>query len=108
MTKLLTTIAFATFAGLAASPLPVAEDGVRPCLDDWSVAGRIVRERALVPPKRIRKLARKAYPGELIKMALCKNGERHYYRLVIFEASGKLRTITIDAASPFDKGSPAK
>jgi len=79
----------------------VADAGAATCVDDWSVAGPIVRERDLVSPKRIRKLAGQEFPGELIKMALCKKDDRHFYRLVIFEASGQLRTVIVDAAKPF-------
>ena len=73
------------------------------CYSNWSEAGAIVRKNDLTPANRLKALARKHARGRLIKIALCEDkGGRFIYRLVLFETSGKLYNLTVDADRPFE------
>ena len=73
------------------------------CYSDWQVAAPIVRDRGLVPARIVRERARAIVKGEIIKIELCKGKGRYYYRLVVYEARGRVRNLIVDAARPFER-----
>ncbi len=91
-------VVFAAAAGVAVSPVHAA-DGA--CFKDWSDAGPVVRQEGLTPAKQLPELARDRVEGDLIKVTLCEEGGRYVYRLVFFDASGRVTNLTVDAKDPF-------
>ena len=73
------------------------------CYADWSDAGPIVRQQALVAVKDIHEIARKRQIGDLVKVTLCEENGRYVYRLVVREPTGRIVALTIDARKPFDR-----
>jgi uncharacterized membrane protein YkoI len=96
--------------GLAAQPQPAAlthsahtTNTADRCYADWSDAGPIVRQEALVAVKDVHELARKRQIGDLVKVTLCEEKGRFVYRLVVREPTGRIIALTTDARKPFDR-----
>lgn len=76
----------------------LAEDN---CISDWSEAAPLVRQHGLMPVEKLTPLARQKLKGDIVKVTLCKENGAYVYRLVVREPSGPMRTITVDAKTPF-------
>ena len=83
-------------AGLAAPAL--ADDG---CIDDWSTAAPVVKEEGLANVETVTELARSKVKGDVVKVTLCREDGRYVYRLVLRTATGKHKSLTVDAKEPF-------
>ena len=109
MSKIGTFIQNAITAGfLALAPLsaPQAVSKEQVCFEDWTQAGSVVRDQSLTPPKDVRDLAKGKVAGELVKMMLCEEDGRYVYKLVLFERSGRLHSVIVDARQPFKEYTP--
>lgn len=87
---------------LFASSLPglvLAGDGA--CYSDWSVAAPIVKKEGLVSVEQLTPMARAQLNGELVKVTLCVQAGSYVFRLVVRGTKGDLKTVTVDAKSPF-------
>jgi uncharacterized membrane protein YkoI len=73
------------------------------CFGDWSEAATIVRHERLASSKHVRELAKKKAPGDLVRMTLCREQGKYTYRLLIVEAGGRVRNVTVDAERPFER-----
>jgi uncharacterized membrane protein YkoI len=92
-------IAMTLLFGGAASALAEEPE----CFSDWSEAASIVRHQKLASSKHVRELAKKKAPGDLVRMTLCREQGKYTYRLLIVEAGGRVRNVTVDAEKPFER-----
>ena len=81
------------------TPAAAAEDR---CLTDWSVAASVVKAQGLASVEQLTERARGRIKGTIIKTQLCEaEGGGWYYRLIVREPAGHLRSLTTDAGDPF-------
>jgi len=73
------------------------------CYPTWSEASAVASSENLVPVERLSQMARSRYKGELVKTTLCRDRTRFFYRLVIREARGVFKVVTVDAHRPFER-----
>jgi len=71
------------------------------CYPEWSDAAPIVKRERLVTAKDLHEQARKRHLGEPIRIMLCEEQGRYLYRVVLQDAHGKVRNVTLDARRPF-------
>jgi uncharacterized membrane protein YkoI len=71
------------------------------CYDDWSEAAPIVRKQGLLTVDKLTPMAKTKLGGDVVKVTLCEDGGRFVFRVVVREASGSLKTVTVDARNPF-------
>jgi hypothetical protein len=94
----------ATLALMVAVATPVlATQTADACYPDWAEAAPIVRREQLAAVADLSRMARERNSGEIIKTTLCAERGRYVYRLVVREASGVLRNLTVDAKQPFGR-----
>lgn len=67
------------------------------CLDDWGMAGEIVRRENLITVEEVSKSLAADGVGQLVKTTLCKSETGYFYRLVIRSPTGQLRTTIMTA-----------
>ena len=74
------------------------------CVATWSEAAVVVRQEALVAVEEVTSLARASLDGaEVVKTTLCEEDGRYVYRLLVREAKGRLKTVSVDARKPFER-----
>lgn len=71
------------------------------CIEDWSTAVPVVREEGLASVETLTRRAKTKIAGDIVKVNLCKQGERYVYRLIVRTRKGKLQTHIVDAKEPF-------
>ena len=102
MSRLILSVVIAGAACLATSA-PAHADASR-CFATWSEAEAVARKEALVAVEEVSSLAYTATQGaKVIKSTLCEEDGRYVYRLVLREAKGSLKTMSVDAKKPFEK-----
>lgn len=85
-------------AGTAA---PIRADDA--CIEDWSKAAPIVRAEGLATVETVTKLAAARVAGDVVKVTLCRDGDRYVYQLVVRAGSGRHSSLTVDAIEPFSR-----
>jgi len=95
-------IALAITAAVAAAPPNAGADSVT-CFSDWSVAAPMVKKEGLATVESLTALARNKLPGSIVKTVLCKDDGNYFYRIVVRDENGQLRTVNVDARKPFDR-----
>jgi len=70
---------------------------------EWSDAAPIVKREGLASAKTVNEMTQAVAGGELVRITLCEEGGRYYYRLVVKEPSGRLTNQTVDALRPFGR-----
>jgi hypothetical protein len=104
-----TAVLFAiVFAVLTLSPAPAAIGESVRCFDDWSDAAPIVLNERLVPARELHTWARKHLKGKVLRVTLCRDGERYIYRLLVRGPKGRIRNRTVEARGPLEGASPPK
>lgn len=88
-----------------AAPTPVGHTLVDSamCIEDWSTAVPVVREEGLAPVDVVTRLAKTRLEGEVVKVTLCKAGERYVYRLLMRLPNGRMAPVIVDAKEPFGR-----
>lgn len=71
------------------------------CYPSWTEAAPIVKREQLVSAKDVHEQARKRQIGEPIRITLCEEKGQFVYRLVLQDASGKVKNLTVNARRPF-------
>ena len=71
------------------------------CIDSWSEAARIVKKENLTTVEDLAASAERVLGGTIVRTALCKDGERYVYSLVIRKSGGALSRARVDARKPF-------
>ena len=69
------------------------------CLNDWGMAGQIVRRENLITVEEVSKSLAADGLGQLVKTTLCRSEAGYFYRLVIRSPTGQLRTTVMTAKS---------
>jgi len=80
-----------------------APAGAGSCIADWSVAAPIVKKEGLVTVEQLSSLARSHLEGSIVKTTLCEEKGGYVFRLVVRGANGQLRSVTVDARTPFGR-----
>jgi hypothetical protein len=88
-------------AMLAGGPAPSRADDA--CIEDWSKAALIVKAQGLATVETVTKLAAARIAGDVVKVTLCRDGDRYVYRLVVRSASGRHSSLPVDAIAPFSR-----
>ncbi len=73
------------------------------CIEDWSTAAPVVKEEGLASVETVMERAKTKVSGDVVKVTLCKQGERYVYRLLVRKASGKHSPMIVDAKEPFGR-----
>ncbi len=84
--------------GIALSGARAGEGG---CIGDWSVAAPIVKQEGLVTIERLSAQAPSSLGGNIVKAMLCGEKGSYAYRLVVRTPGGQLKTVTVNARTPF-------
>jgi hypothetical protein len=71
------------------------------CVDDWSIAAPIVKKEGLVTVEQLSALVRSRLEAIIVKCTLCEEKGGYVFHLVVRGANGKLKSVTVDARSPF-------
>lgn len=79
-------------AGGAAATSPGGD-----CLPDWSEAVQTVRQLNLATLEELGAARSNEIGGQVVKSTLCRNGRGYFYRLVVRDGHGRLRSVTLDA-----------
>jgi hypothetical protein len=96
--------AFLRFGILAGLHLTCAVLPVRAaelCIEDWSTALPVVREEQLATVEAVTGLAKGKVKGDVVKVTLCRQGQRWVYRLLVRGPAGRYAPVYVDAKEPF-------
>jgi hypothetical protein len=89
----------AVFATAAAIILPHAPALAEDCLNDWGLAGEIVRREKLITVEEVYKSLAADGIGQIVKSTLCHSDTGYVYRLVIRGPTGQLKSTVMSAKS---------
>ena len=84
-------------AAIAATILAAAGKTVEPGCVEWSQAGPIIAQNALVSANVIYQMVQKRTRGKVVSQALCNVGGRFVYKLVVLGPTGEVINVTVDA-----------
>lgn len=93
MAGLMSAVAVMAAAVMALPGSVCAED----CLNDWGMAGQIVRRENLITVEEVSKSLAADGIGQLVKTTLCRSDSGYFYRLVIRSPTGELKTTVMTA-----------
>jgi uncharacterized membrane protein YkoI len=82
---------------LAACALAAAGQAGQPDCLDWSKAGSIIAQNALVPANVVYQMVQKRTGGKVVNQALCQDGGRFVYKLVVLGPTGAVTNVIVDA-----------
>lgn len=99
MTRSPTSALVALFLLLAGAGPAQAGDDV--CVTDWSEAAIIVKNEGLLTVDKLAEQAKAHNAGDIVKTTLCTENGKFVYRLVVREEKGQLKSLTVDAKTPF-------
>jgi uncharacterized membrane protein YkoI len=86
-----------TIAALAAAIFGSAGDTAEPGCVEWSKAGPIIAQNALLPANVIYQAVQKRTGGKVVNQALCSAGGSFIYKLVVLGPTGEVTNVTVDA-----------
>ncbi len=92
-------LARAVAMAAAAVILPSGPSHADDCLNDWGMAGQIVRRENLITVEEVSRSLAADGIGELVKTTLCRSDAGYFYRLVIRSPTGQLKTTVMTAKS---------
>jgi hypothetical protein len=69
------------------------------CLEDWGLAGQIVRSEKLITVAEVARSLAADGVGQLVKTTLCRSDKGYFYRLVIRSPTGQLKSTVMSAKS---------
>jgi uncharacterized membrane protein YkoI len=84
-------------AAFAAAIVSTAGQTAEPGCVEWSQAGPIIAQNALVSANVIYQMVQKRTGGKVVSQALCNVGGRYVYKLVVLGPTGEVINITVDA-----------
>ncbi len=86
-------------AALVAAPLTAAVRAGEPGCVDWGKAASIIAQNSLLPASVMYQMVQQRTGGKVVSQALCKQGNRYVYRLVVLGPTGAVTNLTVDAAT---------
>ena len=89
----------AVFASAAAMVLLQGPALADDCLNDWGLAGEIVRREKLITVEEVYKSLAADGIGQIVKSTLCHSDTGYVYRLVIRGPTGQLKSTVMSAKS---------
>jgi hypothetical protein len=89
----------AALASAAAIVLPQSPVLAEDCLNDWGLAGEIVRREKLITVEEVYKSLAADGIGQIVKSTLCRSDTGYVYRLVIRGPTGQLKSTVMSAKS---------
>ena len=89
----------AALASAAAIVLPQGPVLAEDCLNDWGLAGEIVRREKLITVEEVYKSLAADGIGQIVKSTLCRSDTGYVYRLVIRGPTGQLKSTVMSAKS---------
>jgi uncharacterized membrane protein YkoI len=81
----------------AAAIFAAAGETAEPGCVEWSQAGPIIAQNALVAANVVYQMVQKRTGGKVVSQALCNVGGRYVYKLVVLGPTGEVINITVDA-----------
>jgi uncharacterized membrane protein YkoI len=84
-------------ATFAAFVLTAAGQAAQPDCLDWSKAGPIIAQNSLLPANIVYQMVQKHTGGKVVNQALCQDGGRFVYKLVVLGPTGEVNNVTVDA-----------
>jgi uncharacterized membrane protein YkoI len=84
-------------AVFAATIFAAAGQTAEPGCVEWSQAGPIIAQNALVSANVIYQMVKKRTGGKVVSQALCNEGGRFVYKLVVLGPTGEVINVTVDA-----------
>jgi uncharacterized membrane protein YkoI len=84
-------------ATFAAAIVSAAGQTAEPGCVEWSQAGPIIAQNALVSANVIYQMVQKRTGGKVVSQALCNVGGRFVYKLVVLGPTGEVINVTVDA-----------
>ena len=87
----------AGLAILGAFALTAAGRAGQPDCLDWSKAGSIIAQNSLLPANVVYQMVQKRTGGKVVNQALCQEGGRFVYKLVVLGPTGEVNNVTVDA-----------
>jgi uncharacterized membrane protein YkoI len=94
MWRVLKPIIVAAFAAAIGS---AAGQTAEPGCVEWSQAGPIIAQNALVSANVVYQMVQKRTGGKVVSQALCNVGGRYVYKLVVLGPTGEVINVTVDA-----------
>jgi uncharacterized membrane protein YkoI len=86
-----------TIAALAAAAFTAAGETAEPGCVEWSKAGPIIAQNALLPANVIYQAVQQRTGGKVVNQALCNVGGSFIYKLVVLGPTGEVTNVTVDA-----------
>lgn len=71
------------------------------CFADWSVAAPVVKKEGLATVEQLSQLAKSSGSGDIVRTTLCQDDGRFTYKIVVKDAKGQLKSLSVDARKPF-------
>ena len=87
------------FATIHAAPAVAASHARRTCLTKTDQRAVVASHRAISLGRAIASARRHGHRGETLRARLCHRGDRLVYVLTLLPRNGKVRRVTVDAAS---------
>jgi uncharacterized membrane protein YkoI len=84
-------------AAIAAAVFTAAGQTAEPGCVEWSKAGPIIAQNALLAANVIYQMVQKRTGGKVVNQALCNLGGRFVYKLVVLGPTGEVTNVTVDA-----------
>jgi hypothetical protein len=95
----------ACLAAMALAPLLAiqAHASDETCFHSWSEAAQIVRKEGLVSTHDVYQKLLERRSVEVLRITLCREGDRFVYKIVVRQTSGRLINQSLDARHPFER-----
>jgi uncharacterized membrane protein YkoI len=89
----------ALIAALASAPLTASVGAGEPGCIDWGKAASIIAQNGLLAASTVYQMVQKRTGGKVVSQALCKQGSRYVYKLVVLGPTGEVMNLVVDAAT---------
>lgn len=94
------TFVFASLQMLFSTPSQGAEGPASGCIDDWSVAARIIKDEHLLTIEQLSAAAGEVFDGAIVRTTLCRENGTYVYQVVVRDRRGQLSRRRIEARVP--------
>lgn len=81
----------------APPPVAVAVEAEVTCIEDWSLASKIVARERLVNVGELQGALPKSVEGAIVRAHLCEGREGYVYRVVVRDRRGHLTKVILEA-----------